>query len=96
MPRCWRWGWRPPPPSACTEVDIRTGDVALFAALIDALDLYPVWRRRLMKDFNRKVSLAQDLERLTLATVDAATNMKACWRRWPAPTARRRWRWSPT
>jgi ATP phosphoribosyltransferase regulatory subunit len=49
-------------------VEIRTGDVALFNALIDALDLYPVWRRRLIKDFNRKISLAQDLERLTLAT----------------------------
>ena len=49
------------------EVEIRTGDVALFAALIDALDLYPVWKRRLMKDFNRKVSLAEDLDRLTLA-----------------------------
>ena len=51
-----------------SDVDIRTGDVALFGALIDALDLYPVWRRRLTKDFNRKISLAQDLERLTLAT----------------------------
>jgi ATP phosphoribosyltransferase regulatory subunit len=51
-----------------TDVDVRTGDVALFTALIDALDLYPVWRRRLMKDFNRKCSLAQDIERLTLAT----------------------------
>src|SRR6202011_3808583 len=51
-----------------TQVDIRTGDVALYAALIDALDLYPVWKRRLMKDFNRKITLAQDLERLTLAT----------------------------
>jgi len=51
-----------------TEVEIRTGDVALFIALIDALELYPVWRRRLIKDFNRKTSLAQDLERLTLAT----------------------------
>src|SRR3954454_17114377 len=50
------------------QVEIRTGDVALFIALIDALNLYPVWRRRLIKDFNRKVSLAQDLERLTLAT----------------------------
>lgn len=49
------------------EVEIRTGDVALFSALIEALDLYPVWRRRLMKDFNRKVSLEQDLTRLTLA-----------------------------
>jgi ATP phosphoribosyltransferase regulatory subunit len=51
-----------------TEVEIRTGDVALYTALIDALDLYPVWRRRLIKDFNRKISLKQDLERLTLAT----------------------------
>jgi ATP phosphoribosyltransferase regulatory subunit len=51
-----------------TDVEIRTGDVALFIALIDALNLYPVWRRRLIKDFNRKVSLEQDLERLTLAT----------------------------
>jgi ATP phosphoribosyltransferase regulatory subunit len=50
------------------DVEIRTGDVALFTALIDALDLYPVWRRRLMKDFNRKISLAQDIERLTLTT----------------------------
>jgi ATP phosphoribosyltransferase regulatory subunit len=51
-----------------TGIDIRTGDVALFTALIDALDLYPVWKRRLLKDFNRKISLAQDLERLTLET----------------------------
>ncbi len=51
-----------------TSLDIRTGDVALFAALIDALDLYPVWKRRLIKDFNRKISLAQDLQRLTLET----------------------------
>ena len=51
-----------------TDVEVRTGDVALFNALIDALELYPVWRRRLIKDFNRKISLEQDLERLTLAT----------------------------
>ena len=51
-----------------SDVEIRTGDVALFTALIDALDLYPVWRRRLIKDFNRKVSLTDDIERLTLAT----------------------------
>jgi ATP phosphoribosyltransferase regulatory subunit len=50
------------------EVEIRTGDVALFTALLDALDLYPVWRRRLIKDFNRKISLEQDIERLTLAS----------------------------
>ncbi|MHC2741205.1 ATP phosphoribosyltransferase regulatory subunit HisZ [Bradyrhizobium liaoningense] len=33
------------------DVEIRTGDVALFNALLDALNLYPVWRRRLVKDF---------------------------------------------
>ena len=44
------------------DVEIRTGDVALFNALLDALDLYPVWRRRLVKDFHRKISLEQDLE----------------------------------
>lgn len=46
------------------DVEIRTGDVALFNALLDALDLYPVWRRRLVKDFHRKISLEQDLEGL--------------------------------
>src|SRR5690349_2724348 len=51
-----------------TDVEIRTGDVALFNALIDALQLYPVWRRRLIKDFNRKVSLTDDIEQLTLKT----------------------------
>src|SRR6201992_2300129 len=54
------FGWK--------DVEIHTGDVALFTALIDALGLYPVWRRRLIKDFNRKISLEQDIERLTLAT----------------------------
>src|ERR1700743_21487 len=49
-----------------TDIEVRTGDVALFTALIDALGLYPVWRRRLIKDFNRKVSLIDDIERLAL------------------------------
>lgn len=53
------------------EIEIRTGDVALFNALLDALDLYPVWRRRLTKDFNRKISLEQDLERLAATTTAA-------------------------
>src|SRR5690242_11109476 len=46
--------------------DIQIGDVALFASLIAALDLPPAWKRRLVKDFNRKANLAQDLDRLTL------------------------------
>jgi ATP phosphoribosyltransferase regulatory subunit len=46
--------------------DIRVGDVALFAALVAGLDLPPAWKRRLIKDFNRKSNLAQDLDRLVL------------------------------
>jgi ATP phosphoribosyltransferase regulatory subunit len=46
---------------------IIAGDVALFAALIAALDLAPAWKRRLLKDFNRKATFTQDLERLTLS-----------------------------
>jgi ATP phosphoribosyltransferase regulatory subunit len=46
--------------------DIRIGDVGLFAALVSALDLASAWKRRLIKDFNRKASLAHDLDRLTL------------------------------
>ena len=48
------------------EPEIRMGDVGLFAALVAALDLAPAWKRRLVKDFNRKTSLAHDLDRLTL------------------------------
>jgi ATP phosphoribosyltransferase regulatory subunit len=46
--------------------DIRVGDVALFASMIAGLDLPPAWKRRLIKDFNRKSNLAQDLDRLVL------------------------------
>ena len=46
--------------------DIQTGDVALFVNFIAGLDLPPAWKRRLIKDFNRKSNLAQDLERLVL------------------------------
>ncbi len=46
--------------------DIQIGDVALFAGLIAGLDLPPAWKRRLIKDFNRKANLAQDLDRLVL------------------------------
>jgi ATP phosphoribosyltransferase regulatory subunit len=50
---------------------IRIGDVALFAALVAALDLAPAWKRRLIKDFNQKKSLAHDLERLTISASHA-------------------------
>ena len=46
--------------------EIRMGDVGLFSALVAALDLAPAWKRRLIKDFNRKASLAHDLDQLAL------------------------------
>jgi ATP phosphoribosyltransferase regulatory subunit len=46
---------------------VRMGDVALFAAVIAALDLAPAWQRRLIKDFNRKGDLARDLDSLVPA-----------------------------
>jgi ATP phosphoribosyltransferase regulatory subunit len=52
---------------AIAEPEIRMGDVGLFAALVAALDLAPAWKRRLVKDFNRKTSLAHDLDILTLS-----------------------------
>jgi ATP phosphoribosyltransferase regulatory subunit len=52
---------------AIDEPEIRMGDVGLFAALVAALDLAPAWKRRLVKDFNRKTSLAHDLDVLTLS-----------------------------
>jgi len=54
-----------------TEPSIRMGDLALFSGLIAALDLAPAWKRRLVKDFNHKSSLAQDLERLSIGVTQA-------------------------
>src|SRR3974390_2263539 len=48
------------------EPDTQIADVALFAALTSAADRAAAWKRRLVKDFNRKANLAQDLDRLTL------------------------------
>ena len=47
--------------------EIRIGDVGLFSAFVAAIDLAPAWKRRLIKDFNRKSSLRHDLDQLTLA-----------------------------
>jgi ATP phosphoribosyltransferase regulatory subunit len=49
---------------------IRMGDVELFAALVSALKLAPAWKRRLVKDFNRKADLARDLDQLTLGSMN--------------------------
>src|SRR5262245_24610287 len=47
--------------------EIRIGDVGLFSALVAALELAPAWKRRLIKDFNHKSSLAHDLDRLSIS-----------------------------
>ena len=52
--------------------EIRIGDVGLFSAFVAALDLAPAWKRRLIKDFNRKSSLKHDLEQMTLATANGS------------------------
>jgi ATP phosphoribosyltransferase regulatory subunit len=54
-----------------TEPAIRMGDVALFSALVAALELAPAWKRRLIKDFNHKSSLALDLDRLSVSAAQA-------------------------
>ncbi len=46
------------------QPSISMGDVALFASLVAALDLAPASKRRLIKDFNHKLSLVADLDRL--------------------------------
>ena len=51
--------------------DVRIGDVGLFSALVAALDLAPAWKRRLIKNFNHKTSLAHDLEQLTISASHA-------------------------
>jgi ATP phosphoribosyltransferase regulatory subunit len=48
----------------CAAPTIRMGDVSLFSALIAALNLPPVWQRRLLKDFNRTGTLEADLSTL--------------------------------
>ena len=44
----------------------------LFSAFVAALDLAPVWKRRLIKDFNRKASLKHDLDQLTLTPANGS------------------------
>jgi ATP phosphoribosyltransferase regulatory subunit len=51
--------------------EARIGDVGLFSALVAALELAPAWKRRLIKDFNHKSSLAHDLDRLSIGASHA-------------------------
>ena len=54
-----------------TTPQIRIGDVGLFSAFVAALDLAPAWKRRLIKDFNHKSTLAQDLDLLAIGAAQA-------------------------
>ena len=56
--------------------EIRMGDVGIFSAFVAALDLAPAWKRRLVKDFNRKWSLAHDLDRLALASANGQQELR--------------------
>ena len=49
-----------------TNPEIRMGDVGLFTALVESLDLAPAWKRRLVKDFNRAGRLERDLDVLAV------------------------------
>jgi ATP phosphoribosyltransferase regulatory subunit len=48
------------------DPEIRIGDVGLFTALVESLDLAPAWKRRLVKDFNRAGRLERDLDVLAV------------------------------
>ena len=77
--------------------EIRMGDVGLFSALVAALDLAPAWKRRLVKDFNRKTSLAHDLDVLTLSAAPEQAGIPGrAGGAGTAPIRRPRMRWSPT
>ncbi len=54
------------------DPEILLGDVGLFAAVLEALPLAPVWRRRLMKDFGQG-RLDEDLMRLSQTPVGGST-----------------------
>ena len=54
-----------------TAPEIRMGDVGLFTALVEGLDLAPAWKRRLVKDFNRAGRLERDLDVLAIKPAGA-------------------------
>jgi ATP phosphoribosyltransferase regulatory subunit len=54
--------------------EIRMGDVGLFTALVESLDLAPAWKRRLIKDFNRAGRLERDLDVLAVKPAGARSD----------------------
>ena len=65
MPRSSRWRWKRPVTTGSTRPTSGSATSVCSRALVEALALPPAWTRRLLKDFNRKANLAQDLDRLT-------------------------------
>ena len=95
-PRRSRSRSRRPRSTASPSPTIRMGDVALFSAFIGALDLAPAWKRRLVKDFNRKSQpRARSRPPGAGAARTARPNTRACSPRSPIPIPRPRMRWSP-
>ncbi len=65
-PRCCRSGSKRPRITVSARRISGSATSRCSPALIAGLDLPPAWKRRLVKDFNRKTNLAQDLNRLVL------------------------------
>jgi ATP phosphoribosyltransferase regulatory subunit len=46
------------------DIEVRIGDLGLLSAVLDALELAPIWRRRLVRDAAREGGLGRDLAML--------------------------------
>lgn len=57
-----------------SEPIIRMGDVGLFSAFVQSLDLAPAWKRRLLKDFARPGNLDADLAILAAPTANGGSD----------------------
>ena len=47
-----------------TDYSVRCGDLGLFAALLDGIDMPERWRQRLRAQFWRPVAFREELKRL--------------------------------
>jgi ATP phosphoribosyltransferase regulatory subunit len=57
-----------------TRIDIRLGDMGLFNALLQALDLHPVWQRRLRRLFAKGALNKDSLETLAQSVTEATNH----------------------
>ena len=89
-PRCWRSGSKRPRNTAWPHRRSAWATSGCLPRLIAALDLAPAWKRRLVKDFNRKASLGARSRSARARAANGRRNTRACSRRSPAPIPRRR------